>query len=290
MSTPSNPLDPRLQRAFEQLKKTSARDPQDEATGRANFMAQARTLKNVVVTPKPRRSFLPSFPKGVSFATAAVTALVSVLLFGGAGTTVYAAQESLPNSSLYPVKTLSEDARLLIAAEPQTKLDLLLEFIQRRVSEITELNARQVAPPDIVEKRLQDHIDEAVSLSADLPDADKSQALERVLATIQKQQATLAAVQARVAVPAKPVIQRVQEMLQAKRSRVETGLQDPASLPKTGNGKVPPGLERETAPPGKGGQPATLTPGDQRRSTTTPPGLEHRPTGVPGESNSGKGK
>lgn len=61
-----------------------------------------------------------------------VTTLVS--LFGGAGA-VYAADDAVPGDILYPVKTLVEDARLLLADE-EADVDLLLEFLDERLAEI----------------------------------------------------------------------------------------------------------------------------------------------------------
>ena len=62
-------------------------------------------------------------------------------LFGGGAAVVLAAQDSMPDEALYPVKTLSEDARLSFTASDQMQLDLILDYTDRRISEILTLSA-----------------------------------------------------------------------------------------------------------------------------------------------------
>ena len=55
-------------------------------------------------------------------------------LFGGAGA-VYASDRAVPGQALYPVKTLVEDVRLLMAND-EADVDLLLGFLDERLSEM----------------------------------------------------------------------------------------------------------------------------------------------------------
>jgi hypothetical protein len=58
--------------------------------------------------------------------------LVLAVMLGGAGVTAAAAQSSLPNEALYPIKLLIEEAQLSLAASPAAQLD----HAQQRVSEL----------------------------------------------------------------------------------------------------------------------------------------------------------
>lgn len=58
-------------------------------------------------------------------------------LFGGVGA-VYASDNSVPGDMLYPVKTLVEDARLILANN-ESDINLLLDFLDERVEEIRTL-------------------------------------------------------------------------------------------------------------------------------------------------------
>jgi len=117
---------------------------------------------------------------------------------------VYAAQDSLPDTPLYPVKIMSEEAQTALAFQPETKRDLLLGFADRRVNEIAALNLQGSALPESVTRRLQQQLDDALKLGAEMPASGLSQALERVGGTVQRQKQTLTRVQSQVAEPAKP--------------------------------------------------------------------------------------
>ncbi|HEX3100087.1 MAG TPA: DUF5667 domain-containing protein [Patescibacteria group bacterium] len=67
-----------------------------------------------------------------------VAPLVFVLLI--AGTTV-ASANSLPGDALYPVKRQVENARLLIAPTEEAKLELQVNFAQKRLEEAEKLSA-----------------------------------------------------------------------------------------------------------------------------------------------------
>ncbi len=69
-------------------------------------------------------------------------ALVMSLVFGGAGATAFAAQNSQPDEALYGVKLTTEDLRLGLSADPQERLVLTLSLIQVRTQEMIGLVER----------------------------------------------------------------------------------------------------------------------------------------------------
>ena len=132
-------MDSRLKIAFDDLKNIPPRDPQTAARGRANFLKQAVVLRqsasrqadqrqkrgsNGIFLLFHRRQRLP----GLNALIAVVLAVV--VFFGGSGVTVYAAQDSLPDQALYPVKTWSEDVTLSLTRSPQMRLNHVLEFLR----------------------------------------------------------------------------------------------------------------------------------------------------------------
>jgi hypothetical protein len=80
------------------------------------------------------------------------------MLFGGAGATVYAAQDSMPNDSLYAVKTWSEDVKLGLTSDPAAKYDLLESYLYRRFAELDALLADGETIPDDFVTRTQDQL------------------------------------------------------------------------------------------------------------------------------------
>ncbi len=300
MSQPGEQLDPQVRNALERLKTVPSRDLKAAARGRADFLAYAQSLHKAVSQPANRRltGWINPFSRYASPAMLAAVLLILGLLLGGTGATVYAAQDSLPDTPLYPVKILSEDARTALALQPDTKLDLLLGYADRRVDEIAALNLKGAPLPESVTNRLHQQLDEALELGAEMPDSRLTQALERVEATIQRQRQTLTRVQAQVAEPAKPVLAEVQGTLEQRLRLIEIGRTDPQTLRqqmrRVGKPVTPPGQERRstiTAPgqehcptitaPGQEHRPTTPPPVQERRSTITPSVQERRPTVTP---------
>lgn len=69
-------------------------------------------------------------------------AMLSVLLVFIPTSTVLAAQKSLPNDLLYPIKSASEQLLINAAPLPSWKKELTLTFLQRRADEIKELEKK----------------------------------------------------------------------------------------------------------------------------------------------------
>lgn len=277
MSQPDDPLDPQLRNILERLKTVPSRGPEAVARGRANFLAHATSLQKAIPQADNRHlGWINISSRQTSLARLAPVLLILCLLVGGTGATVYAAQDSLPNTPLYPVKILSEDARIALAFQPETKLDLLLGYADRRVDEIAALHLQGAPPPESLTSRLYQQLDEALGLGAEMPDPGLAQALERVEATLQNQRQTLTRVQAQVAEPAKLVLARVQVMLEERQSLIEIGRTHPQTFRQQmrGSGK-------QVTPPGPERCPTTVPPGQGRRSTVSPPGQGRRPTMTP---------
>ncbi len=186
--------------------------------------------------------------------------LVVSLLLGGSGITVAAAQASLPDDPLYPVKTWSEDLRSEITRDPQARLNLSLELAERRTAEIAQMVARDEVPPEPVLLRLQTHLQTALQLAAAQNDAQAIRALERIRQRLEVQYQRLLQ-QANVINPmAQAVLARTRAMIQTHLQAVQEGLQDPQTLRQRLRQGMP-----ETVPPRNqqpGGNPwAQDTPG-----------------------------
>ena len=115
------------------------------------------------------------------FNTLVAVVLAVVVLFGGSGATVAAAQGSLPDQALYPVKTWSEDTLLSLPNSAQTRLQYVLNFSDRRVEEMTRLLAAGQSIPAEVETRLQNELDQVLELVAGMDDTQAMQQLQIIL-------------------------------------------------------------------------------------------------------------
>jgi len=157
------------------LQVVPERDANTALRGRNLFLAEARDLKhNVSPSAKRRHSIWmqkiqPIFPfrkEGVPVLTQVISALlILATLLGGAGAgTVFAAQSSMPNDMLYPIKTWSENVRLDLATTPEKDIDLLLEFADRRIDEMLTLAEEGSDVQEPLMTQLQTHLELAAQL------------------------------------------------------------------------------------------------------------------------------
>jgi len=112
----------------------SQRDVPQDALLRSRRRALARAAG--LMETAPRSPLLRLVPRAALLATALVVALAAGL--DGIST---AAAQSIPGDVLYPVKIVSEDLRLRLAAQPSERLSLEALYAQRRVDEVLRLLA-----------------------------------------------------------------------------------------------------------------------------------------------------
>lgn len=110
-------------------------DLKEDAAVPETFRTNARIrILNTVTSPQPLK--LSWYKKPRVFGYTLGTAIATVVLSVGA---VYAAQSSLPHSTLYPVKVLSEDVALTLSPTQSLKTSVAATIISRRVTEVETL-------------------------------------------------------------------------------------------------------------------------------------------------------
>ncbi len=273
-------LDPKLERAFEDLKRVPERDPQAAARGRARFLSEAARMQPVSRDLRRRQTGWNVQTRKERLAMNALISILIVLsmLIGGGTATVYAAQDDLPGETLYPVKTWSEDLRLQLAADPQQEIDLLMDFAQRRVEEMVALNAQGLTPPAEVQLRLEQHLGQAMQIAAGLDDAAMQTAMQRIHTALQNDLQIM--LQAGGQTSANLI--QARETIETRLRLVESGQADPQGLRQTlrEEQEVRSG---QTATPGAGNGGQDGQPGPQ--STPVPqqtPGGPRQPEQTPG--------
>ena len=117
---------------------TAAALGQHEVPEAALLRSRKRTLARAagLMETAPRPPLLRLVPRLALLATALVVALAA----GVDGISTAAAQ-SIPGDILYPVKIVSEDLRLRLAAQPSERMSLEALYAQRRVDEVLRLLA-----------------------------------------------------------------------------------------------------------------------------------------------------
>ncbi len=176
-------------KALEELLPVLPRDPGAAAHGKANFLKQASEMRAVETGKQQSRQksifgAIFSTPtgkrRGQAYKSLLAAVIILVFLFGGSGLTVYAAQDSLPNAGLYPLKTWSEDTVLKLVVSSPSRINYVLDFSDRRLDEMAGLViAGQVIPEGVV-LRLQDEMEQALDLAASMDDVQLIQQIERI--------------------------------------------------------------------------------------------------------------
>jgi hypothetical protein len=141
-----------LRRWFESLRQfLPVRDSVTVGKSRNEFLQKAQLFSVGVSTAPKRRQigWIFNFGKEPNRMTTFVTlVLVLSIMFGGAGATVVAAQDSTPDGVLYGVKLASENARFELTTRTESRLQLALSFAARRVQEMADMVANGEAIPN----------------------------------------------------------------------------------------------------------------------------------------------
>jgi hypothetical protein len=189
----------------------------DEVTPSREFKQRAKRRLFEEMQPAPAKVSpgLWSWPKLAPVRVLA-SVLIGLLVLGVAGgSTVYAAQSSLPGDTLYTVKTGVENLQLAITPGVVAKANLHLKLVQRRIEEATQqtkLNRDvNVHALDTVEQRFDDAIKE-LSRSDDKEATDN--VLSRLSATTLDQQLELEQVLANAPEASKPALKHAFEITQ----------------------------------------------------------------------------
>ena len=220
------------------------------------------------------------------------------VFFGGTGGVVYAAQDSLPDQALYPVKTWSEDAILSLTGSTQTRLNYALDFSDRRVAEMAALLAAGKPIPDGVETRLQNELDMALQLASGMNDPQAIQQMVQIRQRAETQMQTMTALMSGTPGTAGPLLSMAQARLQEQiqlaamgetdmpgfRMQVQQRFQNQGGsgepTPGTGNNPQGSGSMNPTDMPGPSGTGTGPGPMD---STNMPGTGMNQPNGTPGQ-------
>ena len=268
-------INPRLKSILDEIKTVPPRDLRRVAQGRALFLAQAaRTRQELSRYPDLNLAgWLGRTWKGYSTAsiTLAIIIILGIMVAGGG--TVYAAQDSLPNEVLYPIKILSEDVRVELAPSQQAELDLLLEFSQRRGEEIVALVSLQITPNENVQTRFEQQIQQALQIAGNMDDTGTVESLTRIHETMTIQLKEIEYLRAKTEGKTALLLTDLQDWIKNRLLLVENGMADPEGFRQkfknelqNGNIWVTPGSTQSGQYPG-----GWNTPEPQATPTSTEP-------------------
>ena len=214
------------------LHQVPERDSERIRESRQAFLAQASNLQGAVSNhPKSRLmewTHILRKERSPMF-TLARLVLLAALTLAGTGVTAYAAQESIPDQAMYPVKTWIEDVRLALASSPQADFDLLQGFAAERIEEIEALIAMESPVPNRVSTRLRLHLRLMLQIAAEMDDPAMLKAMEQVQVHSRAQIQILEKLQANSPEDL-DALQLATGAMQNIRNSAEDAIQDPESF------------------------------------------------------------
>jgi Domain of unknown function (DUF5667) len=149
-----------------------------------------RVLEHWDHTHAPKQSCpwaIPAFP--IPWAAVLVLAVSATIILAGGASTVMAAEDSVPGTSLYPVRELREEATLWLTRSPEEKVAVYARFVEERTEEIMRLAwTGERDPAAVAVARLEqrfsavDQLTEATSLG---PGGSEPSATEAIITTLE---------------------------------------------------------------------------------------------------------
>lgn len=260
-----NEINPKLKKQLESLQDIPARGLQQSHIGREKFLFQAKTIqarpapthtkKNRGLIPH-RRSWVPRL--------AGILAVGAIAL-SGIGGTAYAAQASLPDDLLYPVKILTEDIQLGLETDPEDRLDLHASFAARRLEEI---QAQVDAGEEVSQKaltRLEKHTRKMLQEAAQVGEKGLENALRQIEQNLQKQNQMMEKLQKQTPGSETPGLVNAQEKIRERLELIENGIKEPQGFQETMKER-----KEKTDPPGQEEEK------NNSNKPETPPGQENK--------------
>lgn len=238
---PKSEIDPELMQKLMLLHEVPVRNLGREESGLAAFLQEAQESAGAVTPSNKLRHnrwmhalqsifVVQRKEQSPMFSTLATILLITSLILGGGGATIAAAQSSQPDQPLYSLKVISEDARINLAADPQSEYQLALEFASRRAEEMKAMLQAGSIPPEAVQARYQNQVEQAIQFAMNLPANQAVKALDQIQTRLQTQQQTFLQVQANESPRVNAILEQTRQMLQEHLRLVELGLTDPSLL------------------------------------------------------------
>ena len=163
--------------------------------------------------PLAKVSGRPRFWPEQTWARVIASLVVALVIIGAAGgSTVYAAQSSLPGDPLYGVKIGVENLQLAVTTDKIAKANLHLDFAQKRIDEVTQQVKTNVSVNAQAAAAVQQQLDDALKqLGSSDNTAATNDTLSRITAATLDQQLQLQQVMANAKKESQPVLTQIIE-------------------------------------------------------------------------------
>jgi hypothetical protein len=225
-------LDDFLIEKFKLIEETPPRDPARARHGRHEYMRKIKYFQAgkpifslaSLLNRKPWQGLFSQRPSLVPFAAALL--LIFGLVFGTWGT-VQAAQNSLPNDLLYPVKLTSENLRLAFTPDAESRISLLTTYTDRRLAEAKALVLQGKSIPKSLPEKLDDQYEALFAATASLDDAAMLDALNGLQIHLRDQDKDMTNAMTGLPEGLDPQLEQLRNTLTARHHLAQMGVVDP---------------------------------------------------------------
>ncbi len=301
MTRTDRELDEYGKRVLEPLRRDRNIDPKSADEIKKLFLMQADSLRQGLIAQpetgnKQNRPGINGvfrvFQHNPGLKALMAVVMAAFIILSGSSITVAAAQSSLPGEPLYAIKSWSEDVRLSMTHSTEAKLNLTLDYTNRRLDEISGLFAGGQDFSDQSSDRYQEELENALLLATQLDDTQMLDALEQIKKHAEYQGMTIEELIDKLPPQAGPAIVRLQARLAEQIQLSNFGESDPQAFrvhirdrhQKQQDSKHSTATDQpESILPGM-----TLTPVPQQDDGENK--KTHQPTDMPGQTNPGNGK
>lgn len=220
------------------LQTAAFLDPKVVAEEKANYLLLAENLRqgnnlaSFKIDKQEEQGTFTEFrrKRTLPLLRSLAAVLIAIIILFGSSLTVYAAQDSLPGESLYPLKVFSEDIRLSLTRSTKAKLDITLDHTNRRLDEITNLLAMGKTVPMQSADRFEGELEGALLLAIQMEDMQMQDALLEIKSHAESQGMTLDELINKLPGHAEPALVRLQERLHEQISLSSIGDIDPKTF------------------------------------------------------------
>ena len=177
-----------VREVLECLRNVPAPSPEVWEHGRRTFLTQAHQLSPQAVTPGDSvrhqgwkatlQAWLFQIPlkrKEIRMASLINIIIALTMVFALSTGTVSAAQESLPGSTLYPLKLAWEELQLSLMSDPEIRVEQALSTAQKRLQEALQLAQQSEDIPVQLAERYQSGLNLAFTTTNGLNEPAKTQ-------------------------------------------------------------------------------------------------------------------
>lgn len=257
----------RLQEAFAQVQPTYGL----LEGARRRFLEAARQM-----LPPPRTAARPlASPFWLRLPSPALAGALAVLLafFSFAGYTFATAQHALPGDWNYPVKRATEQARLALAFDDETRHNLEIAFAEERLEEVERLARRDGHVTASALQNLQRQTDR---LRRNLNAIRNPGARARLISLTERQATVLRTVEEQVDPAARDELASAQRLAAELRTEAAVVLPEPTPVPTEAPGSAPSPTLTPVPTPAEASSPAP-----EPEETSGPPTPTPRPRPAP---------